>query len=891
MKDRWKVLLVVLSVAGLTATMVVVLLVHIFPAAAQDSCSGVQVNPGDDLDAIVNGDPPTSATTICIHAGTYLIDQVVVPRDGDALVGEPGTSTVIGPATKPEPVVLVRNAAALSRLVQPTGSNIHLEWLDISGANVRYDDQTQDTCDNWGEVANKCPQAGTGVAIASGKADGTLLITHVRVWGNEGLGIGNAKGSVLHSEFFDNTRNPDWVGFEGAGVKGVTEFEAAYNFVHDEQGNGLWCDHACADDAARVNGAWFHHNLVVNNARWGIRYEFSPIVASGVHSSQPTFLAENNEVHGNGLGGASMVDAQNGTFRANVFGPTMIADVSYAANYNNRAIFFRDSGRAERTDLWKGDATGNELNGETIVGCEKPDDIVDCHDTTSPTLSSVAPTAGAATVALDANVAATFSEAMNASTITDATFTLTLGGTPVLASVSYDPTTRKATLNPNVALQAGQTYIAKVKGGSVGVKDLVGNPLAADEVWSFTTLPPPDTTPPETSISSCCQPDVSKSTTASFSFTGSDDRTPVSALKFECRLDSSSNSDWLPCTSPQNYPGLSDGTHKFEVRAIDAALIPDPTPASRGFKIDTTPPDTTITSGPSGTVNLTSASFAFDSSESNSRFKCKVSGGVWGDGSSSACQVPWDIGPLPEGTYTFEVYAVDSVGNADPDPATRTWTVDTSSAVPMITSPNDNSFDTDGNFTVSGSGETGSTVKLFEGSVSKGTAQVDSFGKWSIPLSGVAEGLHTYTAKATDAANNTSGPSNPTTVKVDTIKPTVIGTTPLSGATGVGRGTNLTATFSEKMRASSVNATNFKLLKVNPDGSTTQITNVSVSLSTDGLTATLNPFGSSTTVLARGTKYKAVVTTGATDVAGLRLDQISSTTSLDQKTWTFTTSN
>jgi hypothetical protein len=596
---------------------VVVLLVHIFPAAAQDSCSGVQVNPGDDLDAIVNGDPPTSATTFCIHAGTYLIDQVVVPRDGDALVGEPGTSTVIGPATKPEPVVLMRNAAALSRLVQPTGSNIHLEWLDISGANVRYDDQTQDTCDNWGEVANKCPQAGTGVAIASGKADGTLLITHVRLWGNEGLGIGSAKGRVLHSEFFDNTRNPDWVGFEGAAVKGVTEFEAAYNFVHDEQGNGLWCDHACTDDAARVNGAWFHHNLVVNNANWGLRYEFSPIVASGVHSSQPTFLAENNQIHGNGAGGTSMVDAQNGTFRANIFGPTTIAGVSYAANYKNRAIFFRDSGRAERTDLWKGDATGNELNGETIVGCEMPDDIVDCHDTTSPTVSSVAPTDGAATVALDANVEANFSEPIDASTISDTTFTLTLGGTPVSASVSYDSTTSKAMLNPNTVLQAGKTYTAKVKGESAGVKDLVGNPLAADKVWSFTTLPPPPT---------------------------------------------------------------------------------------------------------------------------------------------------------------------------------------------------------------------------------------------------------------------------------DTTAPRVTSTSPVANATGVAPSANVIATFSEKMMASSINTQTFKLLKVTSSG-TTQITNVSVSLSTDGLTATLNPFGTSTTThLARGTKYKAVITTGARDVAGNQLDQNSTLSGLQQKAWTFTVS-
>jgi hypothetical protein len=95
------------------------------------------------------------------------------------------------------------------------------------------------------------------------------------------------------------------------------------------------------------------------------------------------------------------------------------------------------------------------------------------------------------------------------------------------------------------------------------------------------------------------------------------------------------------------------------------------------------------------------------------------------------------------------------------------------------------------------------------------------------------------------------------------------------------------------MMASSINtpATTFKLLKVTSSG-TTQITNVSVSLSTDGLTATLNPFGSSTTVLARGTKYKAVVSTGAKDMASNQLDQDQSPSNgLQQKAWTFTVRN
>ncbi len=91
------------------------------------------------------------------------------------------------------------------------------------------------------------------------------------------------------------------------------------------------------------------------------------------------------------------------------------------------------------------------------------------------------------------------------------------------------------------------------------------------------------------------------------------------------------------------------------------------------------------------------------------------------------------------------------------------------------------------------------------------------------------------------------------------------------------------------LMTSSITNSTFKLFKVNPDGSTTQITDVTVAPSTDGLKATLNPFGTSTTThLARGTKYKAVVTTGAKDVAGNQLDQNTTTTGLQQMAWFFT---
>ena len=100
----------------------------------------------------------------------------------------------------------------------------------------------------------------------------------------------------------------------------------------------------------------------------------------------------------------------------------------------------------------------------------------------------------------------TFSEAMDSSTINGSTFTLVKQGTsqPVAAQVTYDPAAKKATLDPDADLDPSATYTATVKGGTSGVKDPAGNPLAQDTTWSFTTAAPPpaDTTPPETTIDS-----------------------------------------------------------------------------------------------------------------------------------------------------------------------------------------------------------------------------------------------------------------------------------------------------------------------------------------------------------------------------------------------------
>jgi hypothetical protein len=114
-------------------------------------------------------------------------------------------------------------------------------------------------------------------------------------------------------------------------------------------------------------------------------------------------------------------------------------------------------------------------------------------DTTPPTVTGTSPAAGATGVAVTANVTGTFSEAMDPSTVTPTTFTLSAGTTTVPATVGYEATGKVATLDPGVDLAAATTYTAAIKGGTSGVKDAAGNPLATDKTWTFTTAAAPPT--------------------------------------------------------------------------------------------------------------------------------------------------------------------------------------------------------------------------------------------------------------------------------------------------------------------------------------------------------------------------------------------------------------
>ena len=117
--------------------------------------------------------------------------------------------------------------------------------------------------------------------------------------------------------------------------------------------------------------------------------------------------------------------------------------------------------------------------------------------------------------------------------------------------------------------------------------------------------------------------------------------------------------------------GLTEGTtYYYRVIATNSAGDSAYT-TSDSITLDTTAPDTTITSQPTNPSNSTSASFSFTSTETGSTFLCQMDSGGY-----SACTSPKSYTGLTAGSHTFYVKATDSAGNTDSTPASYTWTID-----------------------------------------------------------------------------------------------------------------------------------------------------------------------------------------------------------------------
>ncbi|MFN8249004.1 MAG: Ig-like domain-containing protein [Ferruginibacter sp.] len=140
------------------------------------------------------------------------------------------------------------------------------------------------------------------------------------------------------------------------------------------------------------------------------------------------------------------------------------------------------------------------------------DVIFTSSDVTPPTVSSVNPANSSTGALVTVHPTATFDEAIDPGTVTTSTVVVTGPGNAIIpGTVSINSAV--ITFTPSALLAPNTTYTITLKGGSVEpvIKDLSGNALANDYVWSFTTEDPqaptvttnpsPETTCPNNSVS------------------------------------------------------------------------------------------------------------------------------------------------------------------------------------------------------------------------------------------------------------------------------------------------------------------------------------------------------------------------------------------------------
>ncbi len=245
---------------------------------------------------------------------------------------------------------------------------------------------------------------------------------------------------------------------------------------------------------------------------------------------------------------------------------------------------------------------------------------------------------------------------------------------------------------------------------------------------------------------------------------------------------------------------LGNGNHALTVTATDAAGNVSPTSAGFNIVVDTVAPlaPTIIQAFDDvqpGTGTLSNGASTNDtrpvlsgSAEAGARVAIYDNGALLAT-VTATIDGTWEYltTTLGNGQHVFTAIATDAAGNVSPVSGGFTINVDTiAPSVPLLVSVVDDiaggvfnaalsngQLTNDARPTLNGTAEAGSTVSIYDGSTLLGTALVQSNNSWSFtPTTPLANGSHTFTVTATDAAGNTSGATAGFSVVVDTTAPT-----------------------------------------------------------------------------------------------------------------------
>jgi cysteine-rich repeat protein len=235
--------------------------------------------------------------------------------------------------------------------------------------------------------------------------------------------------------------------------------------------------------------------------------------------------------------------------------------------------------------------------------------------------------------------------------------------------------------------------------------------------------------------------------------------------------------------------GLAEGAHALSVQTTDAAGNRSAVSATTAITVDSVAPVAPVVLSPaSGASTANVLPPASGTAEPGSTVRVL-------DGLSAFCTATADgqghwscspAAPLTEGPHALTATATDTAGNVSAASSVVAFSVDTSApSAPTFTAPTEGAALSSARPTFSGTAEAGTQVTVLEGATVVCTATADAQGHWSCDATAdLVDGAHALSARATDAAGNTS-PGASVDVDVDTSAPdTTAGALPAHVAQG-----------------------------------------------------------------------------------------------------------
>ena len=532
-----------------------------------------------------------------------------------------------------------------------------------------------------------------------------------------------------------------------------------------------------------------------------------------------------------------------------------------------------------------------------MAGCDDRMGITSPPVTTTPTVSSTNPLNAATSVPFNQKITATFSQAMDSSSITSASFTLMQGSSFVSGTVSYTGTT--ATFAPSSNLDPNTDYTATI---TTMAKNDAGNKLAKNYVWSFNTGAAALITPPSVSstdpvnaetavpinqkIAATFSTAMDASTITASTFTLMQGTTPIPGFVsysgvtaiFAPSNNLTPNTAYnvIITTGAKDLAGNAlTNNYVWSFTTGAAAIITSPTvsstdPINSAIGVPLNQKIAATFSKTMDATTITSATFTLTQGTAS------VSGFVSYSGTTAIFAPASNLLANTVYSVTITTGAKDLSGNALNN--NYVWSFTTGAAA-VVTPPTVSSTDplnaaTGVPFnqkiaatfskTMDASTITTATFTLMQGtSFVSGTISYVGTTAIYTPASSLTANT-TYTATITTGAKDLSGNAlannyvwNFTTGAAAVVTPpTVTLTDPVNAAIGVPLNKQVAATFSKSMDASTITTATFTLMQ--------GTTFVSGTVSYAGATATYVPSNN----LTQNTTYTATITTGAKDLAG-----------------------